>query len=67
MHILVDNIKTDVTEIRRQDAEEGWIGYEGDDLSLIPDRVSKTSRQPFGPPISCVLAGALSLGEMRLQ
>jgi hypothetical protein len=60
MRILVDNIKTDVTEIRRQDAEQGWIGYEGDDSSFDSRQGLRNVQTAFKAPISCVPEGTFS-------
>ena len=48
MRILVDDIKTDVTKIRRQDAEQGWIGYEGDNPSFDSRQGLRNVQTAFG-------------------
>ena len=66
MRRLVDNIKTGVTEIGRDDAEQGLIGYEGDDPSFDSRQGLQNVKRVFGASLFLVYQG-ISLEERRLE
>jgi hypothetical protein len=66
MRGLVDIIKRDVTEIGREDAQQGWIGCKGYDPSFDSRQGLQNVQTALGPHISCI-PGVLSLEVRRLE
>jgi len=53
MSRLVDIIKRDVTEIGREHAEQGWIGYKGYDPSFDSRQGLQNVQTAFGAYFLC--------------
>jgi hypothetical protein len=60
MRILGDNIKTDVSKIRRQDGEQGSIGYEGDDPNFDSQQGLRNVQTAFGSSYFLCTRGTFS-------